>query len=68
MTLHNVEIERQCHCQVLSVTEKISLAEWSRERYITYKTVVRPTMVYGAETWAAKKAEEKNMALIQDQI
>ena len=24
-----------------------------------YKTVVRPAMVYGAETWAVKKAQEK---------
>ena len=26
-----------------------------------YKTVVRPAMMYGAETWAAKKAEEKKL-------
>ena len=24
-----------------------------------YKTVVRPAMMYGAETWAVKKAQEK---------
>ena len=26
-----------------------------------YKTVVRPAMMYGAETWAVKKAQEKNL-------
>ena len=26
-----------------------------------YKTVVRPAMMYGAETWAAKKAQEKKL-------
>ena len=26
-----------------------------------YKTVVRPAMVYGAETWALKKAQEKKL-------
>ena len=26
-----------------------------------YKTVVRPAMVYGAETWAVKKAQEKKL-------
>ena len=26
-----------------------------------YKTVVRPTMMYGAETWAGKKAQEKKL-------
>ena len=26
-----------------------------------YKTVVRSAMVYGAETWAVKKAQEKNL-------
>ena len=26
-----------------------------------YKTVVRPTMIYGAETWAVKKAQEKKL-------
>ena len=26
-----------------------------------YKTVVRPAMMYGAETWALKKAQEKKL-------
>ena len=26
-----------------------------------YKTVVRPAMMYGAETWAPKKAQEKKL-------
>ena len=26
-----------------------------------YKTVVRPAMMYGAETWAMKKAQEKTL-------
>ena len=26
-----------------------------------YKTVVRPAMLYGAETWAVKKAQEKKL-------
>ena len=26
-----------------------------------YKTVVRPTMMYEAETWAAKKAQDKKL-------
>ena len=26
-----------------------------------YKTVVRPAIVYGAETWAVKKAQEKKL-------
>ena len=27
-----------------------------------YKTVVRPAMMYGAETWAVKKAQEKKFS------
>ena len=26
-----------------------------------YKTVIRPAMMYGAETWAVKKAQEKKL-------
>ena len=26
-----------------------------------YKTVVRPAMMYGADTWAVKKAQEKKL-------
>ena len=26
-----------------------------------YKTVVRPAMMYGAETWGVKKAQEKKL-------
>ena len=31
------------------------------ERGKVYKTVVRPAMMYGAETWAVKKAHEKKL-------
>ena len=30
-----------------------------------YKTVLRPAMVYGAETWAVKKAHEKKMEVAE---
>ena len=30
-----------------------------------YKTVVRPAMVYGAETWAVKKAQEKKLDMAE---
>ena len=38
-----------------------------------YKTVVRPAMMYGAETWAVKKAQEKKldvaeMRMLMDRI
>ena len=36
---------------------KISL----RIKGILYRTVVRPTMMYGADTWAVKKAQEKKL-------
>ena len=36
---------------------KISL----RVKGKVYKTVVRPAMMYGAETWAVKKAQEKKL-------
>ena len=29
--------------------------------FLFYKTVVRPAMMYGAETWAVKKAQEKKL-------
>ena len=28
-----------------------------------YKTTVRPTMVYGVDTWSVKKAHEKKMEI-----
>ena len=28
-----------------------------------YKTVVRPGIMYGAETWAVKKAQEKKLGV-----
>ena len=30
-----------------------------------YKTVVRPALVYGAETWALKKAQEKKLEIAE---
>ena len=39
------------------VTEEIS----SRVNGKVYKTVVRPAMVYGDETWAVKKALENTL-------
>ena len=30
-----------------------------------YKTVVLPAMMYGAETWAAKKAQEKKLDVVE---
>ncbi len=30
-----------------------------------YKTVVRPAMMYGAETWAVKKAQEKKLGVAE---
>ena len=30
-----------------------------------YKTVVRPAVVYGAETWALKKAQEKKLEIAE---
>ena len=33
-----------------------------------YRTVVRPTLVYGAETWALKKAYEKKSEVAEMQM
>ena len=30
-----------------------------------YKTVVRPAMMYSAETWAVKKAQEKKLDVVE---
>ena len=30
-----------------------------------YKTVVRPAMIYGADTWAVKKAHEKKLDVVE---
>ena len=33
-----------------------------------YKTLVRPAMVYGAETWTVKKAQEKKLDNIKNDL
>ena len=33
-----------------------------------YKTVVRPAMMYGAETWAVKKAQENKLDVAEMRI
>ena len=30
-----------------------------------YRTVVRPALMYGAETWASKKAQEKKLEVVE---
>ena len=30
-----------------------------------YKTIVRPAMMYGAETWAVNKAQEKKLNVVE---
>ena len=35
-----------------------------RVKGTVYKTVVRPTMMYGADTWAVKKAQEKKLEMM----
>ena len=36
-----------------------------RDKGKVYKTVVRPAMMYGAETWAVKKAQEKKLDMAE---
>ena len=36
-----------------------------RDRVNVYITVVRPAMIYGAVTWAAKKACEKKLVVAE---
>ena len=43
--------------RILCINRRISL----RVKGKVYKTVVRPAMIYGAETWAVKKAQEKKL-------
>ncbi len=47
-----------------SIDRRISL----RVKGKLHKTVVRPTMLYGAETWAVKKAQEKKSAVAEMRI
>ena len=42
---------------VIPCDRRISL----RVKGKVYKTVIRPAMIYGAETWAVKKAQEKEL-------
>ena len=39
--------------------------ENEREEGKVYRTVVRPALMYGAETWALKKAQEKKLEVAE---
>ena len=39
-----------------------------RVKWKVYKTVVRPAMMYSAETWAVKKAQEKKLDVAEMRI
>ena len=59
---------RGSHSQSASRVEELEESVWSvvrqeREREDqgeVYRTVVRPALMHGAETWALKKAQETN--------
>ena len=53
--------------------KKVSGVRWCRRMKVklngnVYKTLVRPAMVYGADTWAVKKAHEKKMEVAEMKI